>query len=483
MTSFDSLGEFISFLRQKDELQEISESISCELEITEIADRVVKRGGPALLFTNIRESKVPLVTNLFGSDRRMAWALGVERLEDKVGELESLIQIPEPKSIVDKIKMLPLLMKIGNFVPKQVSSGPAREVIQKDGFSVLDFPVMKCWPKDGGRYITFAQVVTEDPIKKKRNVGMYRIQVVDGKTCIMHWQTQKTGRAHFGEYRGRREKRPVAVVLGGDPAEILSAIAPMPPEVDEYLFAGFLRGRPVELMPCETIPIDVPSNAEIVIEGHIDPNEPMVTEGPFGDHTGYYSLEDNYPLFHISAITRRKSPVYPSTIVGKPPMEDGWMGKAVERLFLPLVRLTLPEIVDMNLPVEGIFHNLALVSIRKKYPGHAQKVMHAIWGLGQLMFTKIIVVFDEDVDVQNPSEALWKMGNAIDPKRDFTFVTGPLDTLNFASALPDVGSKVGIDATKKWPEEGFTRPWPDEIVMTAGVKKKIDSIWSRLGLS
>ncbi len=481
--NFDSIGDFISLLKQKNELREIAEPVSCELEITEIADRVMKSGGPALLFKNIRESKIPLAINLFGSERRMAWALGVETLDEKIRELESLIQIPEPKSLVDKMKMLPLLMKIGNFLPKHVPGGPVKEVIQKNDVNILEFPIMKCWPKDGGRYITFAQVVTEDPVKKKRNVGMYRIQVIDGKTCIMHWQTQKVGRAHFGGYRERKEKMPVAIVLGGDPALIFSAIAPMPPDVDEYLFAGFLRDAPVELTRAETIPIDVPANAEIVIEGHIDPNEPLVTEGPFGDHTGYYSLEDKYPIFHATAVTRRRSPVYPSTIVGKPPMEDGWMGKAIERLFLPLVRLTLPEIVDMNLPVEGVFHNVAIVSIRKRYPGHAQKIMHAIWGLGQLMFTKIIIVFDEDVNIQDPAEVVWRLGNLIDPKRDMTFVNGPLDSLNFASDLPDVGSKVGVDATRKMPEEGFTRPWPDEIEMSADVKKRIDSIWSKLGLT
>ncbi|MBI4179669.1 menaquinone biosynthesis decarboxylase [bacterium] len=480
--NFEGLGSFIDFLRERGELREITEPVSRDLEITEIADRVMKAGGPALLFRSVKESPFPLVINLFGSARRMAWALGVDDLRDKVRELEGLIQIPEPRTLVDKMKMLPFLLKLGNFIPTRSSSGPVKEVVEKENPDVLELPVMKCWPRDGGRYITFAQVVTVDPVKKKRNVGMYRIQVLDGRTCILHWQTQKVGRAHFGEYRRTNERMPVAVVLGGDPAEIFSAIAPMPPDIDEYLLAGFLRGAPVELTPCETIPLEVPSNAEIVIEGYIDPSEPQAMEGPFGDHTGYYSLEDRYPLFHVTAITRRRSPVYPSTIVGKPPMEDAWMGKAIERLFLPLVRLTLPEIVDMNLPVEGIFHNLALVSIRKRYPGHAQKIMHAIWGLGQLMFTKIIVVFDEDVNIQDPAEAVWRMGNLIDPQRDFTFVKGPLDTLNFASDLPDVGSKVGIDATRKWPEEGFTRPWPDEIRMSADVKQKIDGLWSRLGL-
>lgn len=480
--NFEGLGSFIDFLRERGELREITEPVSRDLEITEIADRVMKAGGPALLFRSVKESPFPLVINLFGSARRMAWALGVDDLRDKVRELEGLIQIPEPRTLVDKMKMLPFLLKLGNFIPTRSSSGPVKEVVEKENPDVLELPVMKCWPRDGGRYITFAQVVTVDPVKKKRNVGMYRIQVLDGRTCILHWQTQKVGRAHFGEYRRTNERMPVAVVLGGDPAEIFSAIAPMPPDIDEYLLAGFLRGAPVELTSCETIPLEVPSNAEIVIEGYIDPSEPQAMEGPFGDHTGYYSLEDRYPLFHVTAITRRRSPVYPSTIVGKPPMEDAWMGKAIERLFLPLVRLTLPEIVDMNLPVEGIFHNLALVSIRKRYPGHAQKIMHAIWGLGQLMFTKIIVVFDEDVNIQDPAEAVWRMGNLIDPQRDFTFVKGPLDTLNFASDLPDVGSKVGIDATRKWPEEGFTRPWPDEIRMSADVKQKIDGLWSRLGL-
>lgn len=482
--TFDGLAEFVAFLKKRGELVEISEPVSCELEITEIADRVMKSkgGGPALFFNNIKESRHPLIINTFGSANRMAWALGVEKLDDKVREIEELVQIPEPKTLLDKIKMLPLLKKVSDFMPRHVSTGPVKEVVQKQGFDLFEFPIMKCWPQDGGRYITFAQVITHDPVKNKRNVGMYRVQVTGAQSAIMHFQTHKTGREHFADSAAAGRKMPVAIVLGGDPALIFSAIAPLPPGVDEYIFAGFLRGRPVELVPCESQPLEVPANADIVIEGYIDPAEPPVREGPFGDHTGYYSLADNYPAVHITAITRRRNPIYPSTIVGRPPMEDGYMGKAVERLFLPVLRLTFPEIVDMNLPVEGIFHNLVLVSIKKRYPGHAQKIMHGLWGLGQMMFSKIIVVYDEHVNIQDPAEALWVLGNTIDPKRDTTLVKGPLDTLNFASDMPDLGWKMGIDATRPWPAEGFARPWPDMIDMDPAVKARVDALWSKLGI-
>jgi 4-hydroxy-3-polyprenylbenzoate decarboxylase len=400
---------------------------------------------------------------------------------------------------------------MGKFFPKTVGTGPCKEVIKRDNSSLLDFPILQCWPKDAGRFITLPCVVTRDPKTGKRNVGMYRMQVYDDKTAGMHWQRQKVGAEHYREMlRGAAAGNParssaavdvmartsggsqmpeaglpagkmeVAVAIGTDPALTFCAIVPAPPDVEEYLIAGFLRQRPVELVKCETVDLEVPAAAEIVLEGYVNLDE-LRTEGPFGDHTGFYSLDDLYPVFHVTCVTHRKNPIYATTIVGKPPMEDGWMGKAVERIFLPLMKLTIPEIVDINLPLEGVFHNLMLVSIKKSYPGQARKVMNAIWSLGQAMFTKCIVVVDEDVDVQNIGEVTLKALNHIDPERDIQFTLGPVDSLDHASRLPNYGSKMGVDATRKWPAEGFTRPWPDEIVMDDRTKAVIDKKWKDLG--
>jgi 4-hydroxy-3-polyprenylbenzoate decarboxylase len=401
-----------------------------------------------------------------------------------------------------------------------VQTGPCKEVVRKEGFSLLDFPILQCWPKDAGRFITLPCVITRDPKTGKRNVGMYRIQVYDATTAGMHWQRQKVAAEHYRDMlrmRNRTEtsgaqtpspanqrhavdmmarsgggsilapgdrpagKMEVAVAIGTDPATTFSAIVPAPPEVEEFIIAGFLRQKPVELVRCETVDLEVPASAEIVLEGYVKLEE-LRTEGPFGDHTGFYSLEDEYPVFHVTCITHRKNPIYATTIVGKPPMEDAWMGKAVERIFLPLMKLTLPEIVDVNLPVEGQFHNLMIVSIRKSYPGHARKVMNGIWALGQAMFTKCIIVVDEDVNVQNIPEVVLKVTNNIDPQRDIQFTLGPVDSLDHSSRLPNFGSKMGIDATRKWPTEGFIRPWPDEILMDEETKALVDRKWKELGI-
>src|SRR5579885_1974022 len=409
--------------------------------------------------------------------------------------------------------MLPMLAEMGKFFPRTVSTGPCKEVIKRDNFSLLDFPVLQCWPKDGGRFITLPCVTTRDPKSGKRNLGMYRMQVYDEKTTGMHWQRQKVGAEHYREQlraaaaggdpsrssaavdimarssggsvlvEGDRPsgKMEVAVAIGTDPALTFSAIVPAPPDVEEYLIAGFLRQQPVELVKCETVDLEVPANSEIVLEGYVQLDE-LRPEGPFGDHTGFYTLEDDYPVFHVTCITHRKDPIYATTIVGKPPMEDAWMGKAVERIFLPLMKLTIPEIVDVNLPVEGVFHNLMIVSIRKSYPGHARKVMNAIWSLGQAMFTKCIVVVDEDVNVHDIGEVTLKVFNNIDPERDIQFTLGPIDSLDHASRLPNYGSKMGIDATRKWRTEGFSRPWPHEIRMDAQVKALVDKKWKSLGI-
>jgi 4-hydroxy-3-polyprenylbenzoate decarboxylase len=371
---------------------------------------------------------------------------------------------------------------MANFFPKIVSGGPCKDIIRRDGFSLREFPVLHCWPQDGGPFITLPMVFSRNPVTGKRNCGMYRMQVYDDRTTGMHWQTHKQGADHFRRLREQGQTRmEVAVAIGADPATMYSAILPLPPDLDEMMIAGFLRNKPVEMVKCETVDLEVPANAEIVLEGYVEIGETRI-EGPFGDHTGFYSLDDPYPVFHVQCVTQRKSPVYPTTIVGPPPMEDYWMGKAIERIFLPLMRLQLPEVRDMSLPAEGVFHNLMLISIRKSYPGHARKVMHAIWGLGQAMFSKVIVVVDEDVDVRNHSEVAWKALNNIDPQRDIEFVLGPVDSLDHASRLPDFGSKMGIDATRKWPQEGFTRRWPDVITMTPDVKSRVDHLWKQAGL-
>jgi 4-hydroxy-3-polyprenylbenzoate decarboxylase len=375
------------------------------------------------------------------------------------------------------------LKELSAVFPKVVKNGPCKEIIQRADFTLDDFPIQHCWPGDGGRFITLPMVFSKNE-SGKRNCGMYRMQVFDGQTTGMHWQKHKQGAEHYRRLAAREgaERMPVAVAIGSDPATLLSAILPLPPAVDEMMFAGFLRGKPVEMVKCETCDLEVPANAEIVLEGYLNLGE-LRREGPFGDHTGFYSLDDDYPIFHIECITSRKRPVYAGTIVGPPPMEDFFIGKAIERMFLPLMRMQLPEVRDICMPAEGIFHNLILISIRKSYPGQARKVMHAIWGLGQAMFSKCIVVVDEDVDVQNISEVAWKALNNIDPERDIEFCKGPIDSLDHASRLPNYGSKMGVDATTKWKSEGFTRRWPNVIEMSPEVKQRVDDLWKRAGLA
>jgi 4-hydroxy-3-polyprenylbenzoate decarboxylase len=483
--AYKDLRDFIGALERSGELKRIPFEVDPYLEITEFADRAVKRGGPALLFEKAKGSPFPVLINAFASERRMELAFGVKSLDDIAERINGFLQMRNlPEGMLNKLKLLPKLAEIGSFFPKIVSDGPCKEVILKgDQVNLYELPVLHCWPLDGGPYITFPNVFSKNPDTGKRNCGMYRMQVYDQRTTGMHWQTHKQGADHHRRLIEQGRKRmPVAVAIGSDPATMYSAILPLPPELDEMIMAGFLRGRPVEMVKCETSDIEVPANAEFVLEGYLELGE-MRTEGPFGDHTGFYSLEDDYPVFHLECITRRKRPVYPTTIVGPPPMEDFWMGKAVERIFLPLMKLQLPEVRDICMPPEGVFHNLILVSIKKSYPGHARKVMHAIWGLGQAMFSKCIVVVDEDVNVQNVSEVAWKALNNIDPQRDIEFVMGPIDSLDHASRLPNYGSKMGVDATRKWPQEGFNRPWPKVIKMSRDVQERVDLLWRKAGLS
>jgi 4-hydroxy-3-polyprenylbenzoate decarboxylase len=480
---FEDLREFIRALEKQGELKRVALEVDPHLEITEFADRAVKNNGPALLFEKPKGSRVPLLINAFASMRRMQIALGVDDIEVVAQRIAGFLEMQKPEGLLDKLKLLPKLAELNAAFPKIVSGGPCKEVIRRE-FSLDEFPILHCWPGDGGRFITLPMVFSKDPATGKRNCGMYRMQVFDGRTTGMHWQKHKQGADHYRRLtaEGKQTRMPVAVAIGSDPATLFSSILPLPPSIDEMLFSGFLRGKAVEMVKCETCDIEVPANAEIVLEGYLNLGE-MRREGPFGDHTGFYSLDDDYPVFHIECITHRKHPIYPATIVGPPPMEDFYMGKAIERIFLPLMRMQLPEVRDICMPAEGVFHNLILVSMKKSYPGQARKVMHAIWGLGQAMFSKCIVVVDEDVDVQNVAEVAWKALNNIDPQRDVEFCLGPVDSLDHASRMLNFGSKMGVDATAKWQSEGFTRRWPNVIKMSPEVVQRVDELWKRAGLA
>lgn len=487
----DSLREFITALEQAGELVHVTRPVSVQLEITEVADRCMKSagGGPALLFerpmlADGTTSEIPVGINLFGSMRRMGMALGVDDLDDIGRRIEELIKLKVPEGWREKLAMLPKVAEIAKYPPRTVSGKPPcqRVVLRGDEIDLGRIPITTCWPDDGGPYITLPQVVTRDPKTGVRNVGMYRVQVLQQDLLAMHWQRHKVGAAHWRDMAARGEKMPVAIALGGDPPSIYSASAPLPPNIDEYLFAGFLRRKPVALAKAVTSDLLVPAEADIVIEGVIDPAEPLVLEGPFGDHTGFYSLADDYPAVHVTAVTMRQDPIYPATIVGRPPMEDFYLGHATERIFLPLLRLTVPEIVDYHMPAAGIFHNLVFVSIDKQYPGQAWKVMNALWGMGLMSLAKVIVVLDRDVNVRDPEEAWWVALNHIDPERDIRFTMGPIDVLDHASRAFTYGSKMGIDATTKWKEEGFDRDWPDRIEMDPDTKARVDAMWGELGI-
>jgi 4-hydroxy-3-polyprenylbenzoate decarboxylase len=532
--AYDDLRDWIKTLEKHGELKRVHEEVSPELEITEITDRMSKAGshvkgsasgkyapgGPALLFENVAGHPGHKVfINQFGSERRMTMALGVDRIDEIAQRISGLMNVKAPEGLFDKLKMLPQLGALSAAFPKTVSAKEARckEVVLRDNFDLNQFPILKCWPHDGGRFITLPCVHTRNPVTGKRNIGMYRMQVYDGQTTGMHWQRQKVAAEHYREAMRaavsdrvaamaesaggavsvadgpigglpqvsfaniKNSRLEVAVAIGTDPATTFSAIVPAPPEVEEFMIAGFLRGKPVEIVKCETVDLEVPAHAEIILEGYVELGD-LRAEGPFGDHTGFYTMTDEYPVFRLTGITHRRDPIYAATIVGKPPMEDAWMGKAVERIFLPAMKMTIPEIVDINLPVEGVFHNLMLVSIKKSYPGQARKVMNAIWSLGQAMFTKCIIVVDEDCDVQDIGEVVLRVANNIDPERDIQFTLGPVDSLDHAARLPNYGSKMGIDATRKWKAEGFERPWPALIEMDAVTKARVDAMWAKLGL-
>jgi 4-hydroxy-3-polyprenylbenzoate decarboxylase len=489
--TLDTLQDFIAAVDRAGELHRIRRPVKAHLEICEIADRVSKMpgGGKALLFEHVllrdgSRSPHPVAINLFGSMRRMALALGVERLDEHGDRITQLLDLKVPEGLLGKLSMVPRLFEVSKFPPRMKSgSAPSQEVVWRGDEIDLDrLPILTCWPDDGGPYVTLTMVVSKDPKRGIRNVGMYRVQQLSKNTVAMHWQRHKVGAAHWREMAERGETMPVCIVVGADPASVYSASAPLPPAVDEFIFAGFLRRAPVQLTKALTCDLEVPWDAEIVLEGYIDPREELVVEGPFGDHTGFYSEADLYPRVHLTAVTMRRNATYATTIVGRPPMEDYYLGHATERIFLPLLRLTTPEVVDYHMPAAGGFHNLVFVSIDKQYPGHAYKVMNALWGAGLMSLAKVLVVVDKDVDVRNEQEAWWAALNNIDPERDVRFTMGPVDVLDHASRAFTYGSKMGIDATRKLPEEGFTRSWPPVITMDAATKAAVDAMWPELGL-
>jgi 4-hydroxy-3-polyprenylbenzoate decarboxylase len=479
---FENLRDFLNAVEARGQLVRVKEQVSPILEITAWADMAVKRGGPALLFENVAGSAMPVAINLFGTAERTALALGVTDLNELARAIEELLQLRPPESFVDKLKMVPLLLKLADFPPRKVSGGPCQDVVLRgDQIDLTSLPVLKCWPQDGGRFITLPNVFTRDP-QGQPNCGMYRMQIFDRTTAAMHWHMHHDGARHFREWEKLNKPMPAAVAIGGDPAVVYSATAPLPPGMDEMLLAGFIRKKPVEMTPCVSQPdLHVPAQAEIVIEGFLQPGERR-REGPFGDHTGFYSLADDYPVFHVTAITHRNGPIYQSIVVGKPPMEDTFLGKATERIFLPLLKFMLPEIVDYSFPQFGVFHNCAFFAIKKSYPQHARKLMHAIWGLNQLMLTKMVVVVDEHVNVHDQDDVLFHVGANCDFSRDLELATGPTDILDHASRHCGWSGKIGIDATRKWKEEGFERAWPESIVMDAAVSAKVAEQMNRLGL-
>jgi 4-hydroxy-3-polyprenylbenzoate decarboxylase len=481
---YDGLGSFVEALARAGELVRIGREVDPYLEIAEIADRAMKSGGPALLFERPKGSQFPLLINAFGSRRRMSLALGVDDLEEHAKAIADLVHSKAPGSARELADMARRLPALSHALPRRAAKAPCQEVVREGAEVDLDrLPVMTTWPKDGGPFFTLPNVITKDPDTGVRNIGMYRMQRIDRRTTAMHWQVHKTGARHFRRAKELGRRLEVAVALGGDPALTYAATAPLPDGIDEWMFAGFLRGRSVEHVRCKTVDLEVPACADFVLEGYVDPAEPLFDEGPFGDHTGYYTPVEGFPRFHVTAITHRRTPIYPSTLVGPPPMEDAWLGKATERLFLPLLRMMFPEVVDMNLPVEGAFHNLVLVSIKKQYPFHASRIAHGLWGAGQMSFSKVICVVDDDVDVQNPAEVAWRLLANLDPKRDVSMVDGPVDQLDHGASQALWGGKMAIDGTKKWPEEGYRREWPEVCRQSEAVQARVDAMWNELGIA
>ncbi len=473
------LREWIAALRGIGELTEVHAEVDPHLEITEIADRVMKAGGPALLFTNVKGSSMPVLINQFGSERRMAMGLGGTDLDEIAARIANIAEMQPPQGVMQKVKALGTLRELASLGTKTVKTGPCQEVVLTGDDVNLDLvPILHCWPQDGGPFVTLPLVFSHDPTTGARNCGMYRVQKVDRRTCMMHWQIHKDGRQHLLNAEGRV---PVAVAIGTDPAITYAATAPLPPALDEMMLAGFLRGKHVEMVKAVTQDITVPANAEMVIEGYVDATD-LGDEGPFGDHTGFYTPVDQYPRFHVTGLTMRRDAIYSTTIVGMPPMEDYWLGKATERLFLPLIKMTVPDLVDMNLPLQGVFHNCAIVSVKKRYPGHAKKLINAVWGLGLLSLTRCVIVVDHDIDVRDVSQVAFRAFSNVDAGRDVLIMDGPVDALDHAAPYAAYGAKIGFDATAKWDGEGIVRPWPDEIRMSDEVRQRVDARWADLGI-
>ena len=479
--SYRDLREFVDALERGGELRRVDAPVSRDLEIAHIAGRVCRVSGPAILFANVTGGAMPVLINAFGSARRVRMALG--DLDALAARLEAILKPDIPSGFFEKLKKLPELAKLAGFAPSIVSRGCCQEVVkQGNDVNLDDLPILTCWPGDAGRFVTLPLVFTKHAQTGQRNIGMYRMQVFDRNTTGMHWQAHHDGAANFDSYRRAARRMDVAVAIGTDPALAYAATAPLPPGVDETLLAGFIREKSVELVRCRTIDMEVPSTAEIVLEGYVDPAEPLRTEGPFGDHTGFYSPAELYPVFHVTAITHRASPIYQTLIVGKPPQEDLFLGQATERLFRPVVKTIIPDLVDYHLPQFGVFHNALFISIRKRYPYHARQVMHAVWGLGQLAATKMIVVVDEHVNVHDTDEVMFYLGANVDPRRDVQIVDGPVDELDHAAPFTGAGSKMGIDATAKIAGEGVVRPWPTELRMSDDVRQRVEQRWKELGL-
>lgn len=479
------LRNFIKVLAAENEIVTIDAQIDPYLEMSEIIDRVVKSEGPALYFTNVQGKNHPVVANLFGSKKRMLLALGVKDITEITNKFSEILDAPKlsKANLWGKLEGVMRLKQYANIGPKKVKSAPCQEnILTGHHVNLNSLPVPTSWPQDGGPFLTLPLVITKDPVTAQPNIGMYRIQVMDENHVAVHWQIHKTGAAHFRKAKELNQKLPIAIAFGGDPALTYAATAPLPDPLDEYLFTGLIRGDSVRIVDGNTVPLMIPADAEWVLEGYIDPQDPLVTEGPFGDHTGFYSLEDQYPLMTVTAITHRHNPILPHTLVGKPLMEDAYLGWATERIFLPFIQMVIPEIVNLHMPPYGVFHNLVLVAIKKSYPGHAYKVAQGLWGLGLMSLAKVIIVVDEGIDVENLNETLWYAFNNMDPNRDVLHSKGPIDVLDHAAEHFAFGGKMVIDGTKKSPAEGATRPWPDVVVMKEEIKKRVDQIWPTLGL-
>ncbi len=479
--AFRSLGEFLNELESRGDLLRVRSPVSRDLEITEVTQRAVRKDGPALLFENVPGATMPIAMNVLGSPRRIALALGAESLDAPAERISRLVHLRPPSGVLGAIRDLSgtieALDTLRSLGPKRVRSGPCQEV-ELDRVDLDRLPILRCWPNDGGRTITLPVVITKDPETGEPHTGIYRLQQYGPDTLGMHFQVHRIGAQNHRKWAARGERMPVAAVIGADPATVFAGLAPVPEGISNFVFASFLRNEPLELVRARTVDLEVPAQAEIILEGYVDPSERKI-EGPFGDHTGYYSAPEPFPVFHVTHVTHRERAVYLGTVTGKPPTEDAVLGKAVERVFLPVIRLVLPEIVDMNLPMEGLFINLGIVAIRKRYPGHARKVMHALWGLGQMMFTRYLIVVDAEVDVHNLREVLYRVALQADPERDLELVHGPVDQLSISNPVPNFGAKMGLDATRKGPDDGFPRPWPEEIAMDAAVTRRIDELIAR----